>query len=268
MPRSSKASLKAAESLSGTAGWDEYAAFYDWENARTMARRDVPFWRRVAAAAEGPVLELGCGTGRVTVPIARAGIPLVGIDLSGPMLHRARTRLRRARLAARAPLVRGDIRQLPFAPGTFALVAAPYGILQSLVGDRDLAATLGAVASALRPGGRLVMELVADLPAWREYREETKLRGWRPGRRAHVTLVESVRQDRRRGLTIFDQEFIERRGRDIARRRFALAFRTLSVPQMARRLERAGLRVAACLGSYDGDLWTPASETWILIAER
>ena len=38
-------------SLSGSAGWDDYAAFYDWENARTMARRDLPFWKRVAAAA-------------------------------------------------------------------------------------------------------------------------------------------------------------------------------------------------------------------------
>jgi SAM-dependent methyltransferase len=255
-------------SVSGSAGWDDYAAFYDWENARTMARRDVPFWKRVAAAAEGPILELGCGTGRVTVPLARAGITLVGVDLSGPMLDRARNRLRRTRLTNRASLVRGDIRHLPFEPRTFALVAAPYGILQSLVRERDLAATLSATATALRPGGRLVMELVADLAAWREYREETKLRGWRPGGRAHLTLVESVRQDKRRGLTIFDQEFIERRGRTVSRRRFALAFRTLSVPQMARRLERAGLRVVARLGSYDGDPWTPDSKTWILIAER
>jgi SAM-dependent methyltransferase len=254
--------------LSGTAGWDDYAAFYDWENAQTMARRDVPFWRRVALAAEGPVLELGCGTGRVTLPIARAGVPVIGIDLSSPMLQRARARLRRARLVPRAPLVRGDIRRLPFAAGTFALVAAPYGVLQSLVRDRDLTATLNSVAAALRPGGRLVMELVADLPAWREYREATKLRGWRPGRRAHLTLVESVRQDRRRGLTVFDQEFIERRGQGVERRRFSLAFRTLSVPQMVRRLERAGLHVAARLGSYHGDPWTRESDTWILIAER
>ena len=202
------------------------------------------------------------------MPLARAGIPLVGIDLSEPMLDRARTRLRRTRLTARARLVRGDIRRLPFEAETFAVIAAPYGILQSLVRERDLAATLSAIAAALRPGGRLVVDLVADLPAWREYREETKLRGWRPGRRAHLTLVESVRQDRRRGLTIFDQEFVERRGRLVSSRRFALAFPTLSVPQMARRLERAGLRVAARLGSYEGDPWTRESDTWILIAER
>ena len=73
----------------GWQGWDEYAPFYDWENAQTLGRRDVPFWRRVASAAGGPVLELGCGTGRVSLPLARAGVELVGIDRSAPMLERA-----------------------------------------------------------------------------------------------------------------------------------------------------------------------------------
>ena len=112
------------------------------------------------------------------------------------------------------------------------------------------------------------MELVADLPAWHEYSNETKLRGWRAGGRSHVTLIESVRQDRTKGLTLFEQEFVERRGRARTSRRFTLAFRTVSVPQMVRRLERAGLRVTARLGSYDGDPWTKSSETWLLIAER
>ena len=57
------------------------------------------------------------------------------------------------------------------------------------------------------------MELVADLPAWHEYSNETKLRGWRAGCRSHVTLIESVRQDRTKRLTLFEQEFVERRGR-------------------------------------------------------
>ena len=74
----------------GWEGWDEYAPFYDWENAQTVARRDVPFWQRLAAAQEGPVLELGCGTGRITVPVVRAGAHIVGIDRSAPMLD-ART---------------------------------------------------------------------------------------------------------------------------------------------------------------------------------
>ena len=71
---------------SGSEGWDAYAPFYDWENAQTVARRDIAFWRRLALAADGPVLELGCGTGRVALPVVKAGARLVGIDLSVPML--------------------------------------------------------------------------------------------------------------------------------------------------------------------------------------
>ena len=151
----------------GYQGWDDYAPFYDWENARTLGRRDVPFWRRVAAQARGTVLELGCGTGRVSLPLARAGVDLVGIDRSEPMLARARKRAARARVPvargfSRArlrmklvKLVRGDIRALPFPSGAFSMVLAPYGILQSLTRDRDLTETLASAARVLEPGGLL-----------------------------------------------------------------------------------------------------------------
>ncbi|MGH9310827.1 MAG: class I SAM-dependent methyltransferase, partial [Vicinamibacterales bacterium] len=110
----------------GWQGWDEYAPFYDWENARTVARRDVAFWQRLASAQSGPVLELGCGTGRITAPVARTGVRIVGIDRSAPMLARASQRLARARLTA--GLLRGDIRALPFRRRVkFHLVMAPYG---------------------------------------------------------------------------------------------------------------------------------------------
>ena len=84
----------------GSQGWDEYAPFYDWENAQTVARRDVAFWRRLAGAQTGPIIELGCGTGRILLPLARDGVQVIGVDLSLPMLDRARQRLRRARLTS------------------------------------------------------------------------------------------------------------------------------------------------------------------------
>src|SRR4051812_4766405 len=102
--------------MEGHEGWDEYAPFYDWENARTLGRRDVPFWRNLAVHAGGPVLELGCGTGRISLPVGHAGVPIVGIDRSDAMLARARLRVRRAGLDRRVHLIRGDIRHLPFAP--------------------------------------------------------------------------------------------------------------------------------------------------------
>ena len=256
--------------MEGWEGWDDYAPFYDWENARTLGRRDVPFWRTLAKQAGGPVLELGCGTGRITLPLGRAGVPLVGIDRSRAMLVRARQRMRRARLNDRVRLVRGDIRYLPFAaPGPFALVIAPYGVLQSLLRERDLAWTLRAVHAALEPGGTFGLELVADLPSWKEYRKRVSLTGWRRSvGGAHVTLVESVRQDPSRHLTIFDQEFTERRGPRSRIHRFSLTFRTLTVPQMRRRLEKAGFEVTALLGDYRGGPWDPRADVWMILAKK
>ena len=260
---------KVAAVTEGWEGWDDYSAFYDWENARTIGRRDVPFWRALATRVAAPVLELGCGTGRIAVPLGRAGLPVVGLDRSVPMLARARQRVRRGRLQKTVRLVRGDIRVLPFPTASpFGLVMAPYGMLQSLLRERDLTATLQAVARVLRPGALFGIDLVADLPNWSEYRREVRLSGWRPGRRVHVTLVESVRQDRRRGLTIFEQEYTERRGRTAESKRFDLAFRTVSVPQMLRRVERAGFRVQAVLGDYDGAAWDPRADVWLIVAER
>jgi ubiquinone/menaquinone biosynthesis C-methylase UbiE len=252
----------------GWEGWDEYAPFYDWENARTVARRDVGFWQRLAAAQDGRVLELGCGTGRIAVPVARAGVRLVGIDRSAEMLARGRQRLRRAKLDRRAMLVRGDIRFLPFRSRSgFSLVMAPYGILQSLTREADLRATLESVARVLRRGGLFGIDLVPDLPRWSEYEGRTSLAGTK-GRRTRLTLVESVRQDRKRRLTIFDQQYIERRGRERRVHTFSLTFRTLSVPQMTRRLDSAGFRVAAVLGDYRGGPWDPRADVWVILAER
>jgi SAM-dependent methyltransferase len=254
----------------GFEGWDDYAPFYDWENARTLGRRDVPFWRNLAIHSGGPVLELGCGTGRIARPLAHAGVHIVGLDRSQAMLARARARLRRASLAGRVDLVRGDIRYLPFAaPRRFPLVIAPYGVLQSLLRERDLAATLTAVFDVLEPGGTFGLELVADLPSWEEYRKRVSLKGWRQrAGGAHVTLVETVRQDRARHLTIFDQEFTERLGRRTQVRRFSLTFRTLSVPQMVRRLEKAGFEITATLGDYHGGPWDKRADVWVILAKR
>lgn len=252
----------------GWHGWDEYAAFYDWENARTLGRRDVAFWRELASRSKGPVLELGCGTGRVSLPLARAGVPLIGIDRSEPMLERARRRVKRSRPVRPPSLVRGDIRALPFlAPAPFDLVIAPYGILQSLVRESDLRDTLASVSHVLKPGGTFGLDLVPDLPSWKEYDRQVRLRGWRRGG-SHVTLVESVRQDRARHQTLFDQEFSERRGSRTIVRRFSLTFRTLSVKQIGRRLEHAGFAVSSVLGDYDGGPWDPRADVWVILARR
>jgi SAM-dependent methyltransferase len=261
-----------AHGSEGWTGWDDYAPFYDWENARTQGRRDVPFWRRLTGAVGGRVLELGSGTGRIAVPLARAGVSVVGIDRSAPMLGRA---ARRAALRARRSgsarghltLVRGDIRALPFRSGRFHMVLAAYGVLQSILRERDLTATLDAVRRVLAPGGTFGIDLVPDVANWREYRNRVQLRGRAAGG-AYLTLIESVRQDRRRRLTMFEQRYVERTSRGVVEHRFELTFRTLPVRQMARRLEAAGFAVEAVLGDYRGRPWDERADVWIILAKK
>jgi SAM-dependent methyltransferase len=251
----------------GTSGWDDYAPFYDWENAQTLGRKDLAFWRSVTEREGAPLLELGCGTGRLLAPLARTGVPVTGVDLSEPMLGHARRRARRVPKALRPRIVRGDIRRLPFGSKTFGFVLAPYGMLQSLLSDADLGATLLEAARLLHRGGLFGVDLVPDLPRWAEHGPRVSLRGRRRDG-ATITLTESVRQDRRRKLTIFDEHYVERRGRSKRSADFTLMFRTLSVPDMTARLERAGFRLEAVLGDYRGQPWDERADAWILLARR
>ena len=236
--------------LAGHGGWDDYAPFYDWENARTIGRRDIGYWTRFITGVRGRVLELGCGTGRLAMPLSKVTRAFTGIDLSQEMLGRAIKRARRRPSGARPRLLRGDIRYLPLAEASIDCVFGAYGVVQSLTTDRDLDTTFAEVARVLKRGGRFGLDLVPDLPAWQPYRRQTRFRGTLRGK--PLTLIESVRQDRRRGLTMFDEEFIVGRGPNAARHTFTLTFRTLPMDQLLPRLEAAGLGIASIAGSYRG----------------
>ncbi len=253
--------------MKGHEGWDAYAPYYDWENARTMGRRDVRFWTGVAQRIGGGALELGSGTGRLTVPLTRAGAAVVGIDRSAAMLARVSPRARRSRVAV-PPVVRGDITALPFATGTFRLVMAPYGLVQSLLSDVVLARTLREAARVLVPGGTLGVDLVPDVPRWRQYTRRVVFFSPRGPRGLPLTLIETVRQDRSRGLTTFEQEYVEGRGRTRQVTPFTIRFRTLELPSLVSRLERAGFDVETVLGDYRGQPWDPRADALILLARR
>ena len=94
------------------ADFDRFARFYDLDY--DSFQDDVPFYLGLAEHAGGPLLELGCGTGRLLVPLARAGFEITGVDLSEGMLQVARGKvagLGRA-AAGRIALVQGDISTL------------------------------------------------------------------------------------------------------------------------------------------------------------
>ena len=250
----------------GARGWDEYAPFYDWENARTMGRRDLGYWTRFARGRRGRMLELGCGTGRLLLPLARATRRVCGIDLSAAMLARAAARARRRTPADRPSLIRADMRRLPFDDATFSTVIAPYGVVQSLTDDDDLRCALGEASRILKPGGWMGIDLVPDLTSWASYQKQVRFRGRLSGQ--PIVLVESVRQNRRRGLTMFDEDFRVGRGRHAVRHRFTLTFRTVPMEDMLARVSSAGLTIHKVAGSYRGAEWQADAPVWLIHARK
>ena len=136
--------------------YDKIARLYDpW--SRSVVE-DVAFYVDEAVRSGGPVLELGVGTGRIAVPIAAAGIEVVGVDLSAGMLDVARERA--ALVGVRLDLRRGDMRQPPV-EGAFPLVLIPFRSLLHMETDGDRRAVLRAVAGLLAPGGRFIFDVFA-----------------------------------------------------------------------------------------------------------
>jgi len=134
--------------------YDNIARLYDpW--SRSVVE-DVSFYVDEATRSGGPVLELGVGTARIAVPIAAAGIEVVGVDLSDGMLEVARERAALAGVSL--DLRRGDMREPPVA-GLFPLVVIPFRSLLHMETDVDRRAVLRAVTERLAPGGRLVFDV-------------------------------------------------------------------------------------------------------------
>jgi SAM-dependent methyltransferase len=118
---------------------------------------DVGFYVAEAGKVKGKVLELMCGTGRVSMPLLEAGVDLTCVDASERMLARLEERLRVRKLEAR--VLRADIRHLDLDEEEFDLALIPFHSFSELVSPRDRELALRAVHGCLREGGRLVCPL-------------------------------------------------------------------------------------------------------------
>lgn len=141
---------------------DEYARsaeFYDYVQPYAE-RKDVAFFVDLARECGGPVLEVGCGTGRVLLPTARAGLEICGLDLSAVMLGLCREKLAAepAEVRRRVTLVQGDMRSFDLGR-EFALVTLPFRPFQHLLAVEDQLACLERVRRHLATGGRFILDL-------------------------------------------------------------------------------------------------------------
>jgi SAM-dependent methyltransferase len=143
-------------------GYEEYAFvadLYDYV-VPYRERPDVAFFVEAARESGGPILEVGCGTGRVLIPTARAGVEIVGLDLSSHMLDVCRTRVRGEPevVQSRIELVQADMRQFDL-DQTFQLVTVPFRPFQHLLAVEDQLACLQSIHRHLTPGGGLLLDI-------------------------------------------------------------------------------------------------------------
>jgi SAM-dependent methyltransferase len=121
---------------------------------------DLPLWEELAAAAGGPVLDLGCGTGRVALHLAGLGHEVTGVDREPEFV--AELNARAGDLPCRGEV--GDARDFALEGHDFALVLAPMQLLQLFSGTAERTACFASVAEHLRPGGAFAAAIVEEVP--------------------------------------------------------------------------------------------------------
>jgi SAM-dependent methyltransferase len=147
------------DSAGGYAEYEFVAELYD-HIVPYGERQDVDFFVEAAKESRGPTLEIGCGTGRVLIPTAQAGVEIVGLDLSTHMLKICRERLLRETpdVQSRARLVEADMRDFAL-PDTFGLVTTPFRPFQHLTTVDDQLRCLRSIHRHLRESGRLILDV-------------------------------------------------------------------------------------------------------------
>jgi SAM-dependent methyltransferase len=214
--------------------YDSIARLYDPWSVSVV--EDVDFYVDLARRTGGPVVELGVGTGRIAVPTARAGVPVIGVDSSAGMLEVCREYGEREGVAHLLDLRQGDLREPPVEERVH-LVTCPFRALLHLHTDDDRLRGLRAARELLVPGGQFVFDVFAPS---REDIEETNGR-WverEPGIWERADWDEGART-----LTLSVRD-------DASETTMALAW--LSALEWRRLLDLAGFDVKGLYGWFDG----------------
>lgn len=229
---------------------EEYHTLYPHRDSED-ASLAVALVRRVAPwKPGGRVLDLACGAGRHAAELERAGARVVGLDLSAAMLHRAHSR-------TRAPLVRADMRKLPFRAASFDLAVNLFTSFGYFRDDGEHGLVIRQVAEALLPGGRFILDYLNAHQVRRTLRRDTEEIAESP------TSVRVRRRFSEEGRFVVKEIELRDEGRIFQER-----VRLFTMEDLTALLEQSGFRVVERFGDYDGRPFVSDSPRAILLGER
>jgi len=254
--------------------YDSFIAnYYDASPMVSRRKQDVAFYREAAREYGDPVLERGCGTGRITLAIAEAGYRVMGLDISGKMLERAeekRAALRKE-TRERLHLAQGDMTKFDLGE-KFRLVIIPFRPFQHLLETQEQLACLDCVRKHLKPGGRLIVDFFQTDPRRMHdpaFLEETPLMEYEmPGGR-HVALSERVaayhRAEQRNDVEmIFRVTHADGRQERLV---MAWTLRYFFRYELEHLLARSGFHLEATYGDFDRSRLKDDSPEMIFVAK-
>jgi SAM-dependent methyltransferase len=247
------------------------ALFYD--HCATGVEGDLAFYVEEARSAGSPVLELGCGTGRILIPVAEAGVEVVGLDASPDMLAIAGKKLEQCRpdVHSRVHLVRGDMRDFAF-DRHFSLVTIPYRAFLHNLSVEDQLRALERVREHVSQDGTLILNVfdpkVQLLAAGRWSMPAERRREFlhpRTGNR--VTIKEDFRYDLDgqfvEGAFVFD-EIDGTTGNIVATTHSPLTLRYVFRYEMHHLLSLSGFRVEMLFGDFKrGPFRAGGEQIWV-----
>jgi SAM-dependent methyltransferase len=237
---------------------DEYDAttsrYYDAAYASLRGGvPDVEFYRELALEARGPVLELGCGTGRVLLPIAAEGIPCTGLDASPRMLDA----LRRKPHPPTLRLVCAPMQDFDLGGDRFALIFSAFRAFQHLCTVEEQLACLACVRRHLAPAGTFAFDVFGpklDLMAAKERPEAEQVRFEYEGE--EIVRYDSVKHDHAAQVIHVEMRY-ERHagGRVVGEERVRFRMRYFFRYELEHLLARAGFEEVQIYGGFDRRPW-------------
>ena len=258
---------KKRSQTTGTEAHYENGRYYD--QAYRRRRHDVRFYTKLAIESGGPVLELGAGTGRVALAIAKAGIDVVGIEPMEPMLEQARERLARLPRSTRdrVELRKGDLQRLRLRR-KFPLVVAPFNVWMHLYRREEIERGFATVRHHLEPGGRFVFDVLLPDPASLARDPSKRYRGGevphpRDGIRYRYSEYFSYDPVTQIETVMMDFEHPEKAERSFCT---PLTQRQFFPAELKALLHYNGLALESHTGDFDGTPITAATESQVLIA--